>query len=110
MCQDAEFLSLMKQHTDVCTQVQLNADVNPWLKALNVALSSPTLCGAEPCTDIIARTVSRGGFTAVVCMLLAVLCSPYVLMPMVQRSKRWVVDEHANAYIPHTYTHKSVYH
>lgn len=47
MCQDAEFLSLMKQHTDVCAQVQLNADVNPWLKALNVALSSPTLCGTE---------------------------------------------------------------
>eukprot|EP00961_Rhodomonas_salina_P027690 373982-Rhodomonas_salina.1 len=42
MCSDPEFVQMMKQHTDVCAQVQRDADVNPWLKALNVALNTPT--------------------------------------------------------------------
>lgn len=48
--------------------------------------------------------VSRGGFTAIVCILLAALCSPYVLLPVLTRWKRWFVEDPVPpACIPYNY-------
>eukprot|EP00961_Rhodomonas_salina_P002346 32526-Rhodomonas_salina.2 len=82
----------MKQHTDICAQVQRDAKVNPWLKALNVALNTPTLCGSEPCWDKLQNFVSRCGWTAVGCCLLVALFSPQVLLPSVRRTRHWALQ------------------
>lgn len=93
MCGDAQFVAMMRQHTDVCIKVQHNAEVNPWLKALDVALNTPTLCGDEACTDIAARLLARGGWTAVGCVLLLIVFSPNVLIPLLRRTQRYVTTD-----------------
>ena len=103
MCLDPEFLSVIKQHADICTQVQRDADVNPWLKALNVALAAPTLCGEEACSEIISRVCMRGGWTFVVCVLLVIVFSPHVLMPLFKTTQRAFVRDSnmvCDAYYP----------
>ena len=96
MCGEAEFLSIMKQHNDICSEVQHDAQVNPWLRALDKALNSPTLCGAEPCADIIGRWCVKGGWTGVGCCVLVFLFMPQVLMRLITLSYAWSVGQDAH--------------
>lgn len=89
MCADPEFLAIMKQHNDICTEVQHDAQINPWLRALDKSLNSATLCGGEACMDILGRWCVKGGWTGVGCCILVILFMPHVLMRFVTLSFGW---------------------
>jgi hypothetical protein len=109
MCLDPEFYSIIKQHADVCIQVQKDAEVNPWLKALNIALAAPTLCGQEACSDIITRVCVRGGWTAVVCALLVIIFSPHVLMPLFRATRQVFIHDGTQYMTQYTPTTRKYY-
>eukprot|EP00961_Rhodomonas_salina_P202003 2724590-Rhodomonas_salina.2 len=88
-CYDQRFVQMMQQHPEVCARALHEAEMNPWLTALNEAASTPTLCGEEECSTIIARLFARGGWTALGCAIIVVIFSPQMLMPLVNRSKSW---------------------
>jgi len=79
LCGDAEFVAMMQQHADVCANVQVAAEINPWLKALNVALASPTLCGRDACVDLLARLFSWSGWSGVMFSVALACCAPQLV-------------------------------
>lgn len=88
LCSDMDFVVMMKQHADVCSQVQVNAEVIPWLKALNVALASPTLCGRDACVDVLGRLVVWSGWTGALSAIAVALCMPQLLRSLLPRQRR----------------------
>lgn len=98
LCSDLEFVAMMKQHADVCSQVQVDAWVKPWLKALNVALTSPTLCGRETCIELLSRLSIWGGWTGTLTGIAIALCMPQLLFLVFrqQRAPRYYVNTDPN--------------
>lgn len=79
LCSDIEFVAMMKQHADVCSRVQMDADINPWLKALNIALDSPSVCGRETCIELLSRFFVWGGWTGFFSSIAIALVMPQLL-------------------------------
>jgi len=79
LCSDFEFVAMMKQHNDVCSRVQVDANVNCFLKALNLALSAPTFCGQETCVYLLWRITVWSGWTGILSLLAAGLCMPQIM-------------------------------
>lgn len=89
LCSDVEFVAMMKQHADVCSQVQVDAWVNPWLKALNVALTSPTLCGRDACVDLLMRLSIWSGWTGILSAIAVALCVPQIIRSLFRARRAW---------------------
>ena len=104
-CHDPAFVQMMQQHPEVCARALLEAEVNPWLAALNVAANTPTLCGDEPCTSIAARLFARGGWTAIGCAMLVIIFSPQVLMPLLYRAGPRLAKQDSHWPVTVSYTH-----
>lgn len=59
-CQDPQFYSHMRRHTDVCVLVQRNAERSPWLFAMNALADTAHICGRYSCQDMIVSLGDRG--------------------------------------------------
>lgn len=79
LCSDVDFVAMMKQHNDVCSRVQVDASVNCFLKALNLALSAPTFCGKETCVYLLWRISVWSGWTGIFSLLALALCMPQII-------------------------------
>lgn len=92
LCADVEFVAMMQQHSDVCSNVQVAANVNPWLKALDTALTSPTLCGTEACVDVLAKLSIWSGWTGILSGIAVALCMPQLLRWFMRPRSVWPND------------------
>jgi hypothetical protein len=97
-CASPEFYSNMRQHTELCNQVMLNAARSPMLIALNEVASTAHLCGRYSCTEAVV-TLSRAGWPVVVTVVAILLIAPTIL---VRFARMLVVHQHKDdALLPH---------
>lgn len=59
-CREPDFFSNMRQHTDLCAQVEQGARASILLHALNVVCTTAHLCGQRQCADYLNDLVVRG--------------------------------------------------
>lgn len=59
-CKDPDFYSNMRQHTNLCLQVEKNAQSSIALTALNTMVATTHLCGTRQCADYMQDMVLRG--------------------------------------------------
>jgi hypothetical protein len=78
-CASPEFYSNMRQHTELCNTVMLNAARSPLLIALNDVASTAHLCGRYSCTEAVV-SLSEAGWPVIVAVVCTLLVAPSILM------------------------------
>ena len=89
-CASPEFYSNMRQHTELCNTVMLNASRSPILIALNDVASTAHLCGRNSCADAIV-SLSNAGWPVIVTVVLILIVLPTIL---VRVARMLVVHQH----------------
>lgn len=83
-CTEPEFYSNMKQHSDLCNQVEINARRSTFLTALHIVLDSTYLCGYESCLTLLGNITSwmiGAGLPVVIFIVVLLLLTPTLLYP-----------------------------
>jgi hypothetical protein len=88
-CSDPNFYTNMRQHADLCAQVQLNFQRIPFLVGLNAVANTAHLCGRHSCADAVIY-VSNGGWPVLVTVALTCMMAPMLVM----RVTNWLVCDH----------------
>ena len=97
-CASPEFYSNMRQHTELCNQVMLNAARSPLLIALNEVAGTAHLCGRYSCTDTVLA-LSRAGWPVIATVVVVLLIAPTIL---VRVARMLVVHQHRDdPFLPH---------
>ncbi len=91
-CADPNFYTNMRQHTDLCANVQRNFERIPFLVGLNAVADTAHLCGRYSCADTVIY-LSRGGWPVLVTVALSCLFAPMLLM----RVARMLVSDHSSS-------------
>lgn len=78
-CALPEFYSNMRQHTDLCNAVRLNAERSPVLYALNEVANTAHLCGRYSCAEALAL-LSGAGWPALLGLAAILLTAPSLLL------------------------------
>jgi hypothetical protein len=95
-CQDADFYSNMRQHTDLCAQVETNARSSVWLHALNMVFTSGHMCGARACMDYVHDLMLQGLlWPALVVVCLFVIMIPSIITSMARSRIMHAQDTYA---------------
>lgn len=85
-CRNADFYMKMRQHTDVCAQVEANYRQSKILKAATVVVSGTYLCGSNSCVSLVDDVTSSRGFVWICLLCCAAL---YALAWIVQGRIFW---------------------
>jgi hypothetical protein len=88
-CKEPDFYANMRQHTDVCAQVEKNARASVLLHALNVAFTTPgNFCGSkQSCLDYLNDLVVRGLMWPLVAVIgIFMIMVPSILSSIARRS------------------------
>ena len=93
-CADPNFYTNMRQHTDLCANVQRNFERIPFLVGLNAVADTAHLCGRYSCADTVIY-LSRGGWPVLVTVALSCLFTPMLLMRV---ARLLVSDNHSGYY------------
>lgn len=83
-CQEPEFYSNMKQHSDLCNQVEINARRSTFLTALHIVLDNTYLCGYESCLTLLGNITSwmiGAGMPFMIVLIIIILLTPTLLYP-----------------------------
>lgn len=93
-CKEPEFYSNLRQHTDLCTEVEKNARSSLLLVALNKVASNTHACGTVSCLDLVFSMFSRLGWHVALLLLALVLVAPNFIYAMLlqchqQRQKKF---------------------
>jgi hypothetical protein len=75
-CNNPEFYSNIRQHTDICTEVAKNAKSSLLLKALYKVASSTHICGRESCMETLYGLILRFGWQATLLAALIMVVAP----------------------------------
>jgi hypothetical protein len=105
-CKEAEFYSNMRQHTDICAQVEQNAMQWVLLHSLNTVCTTAHMCGSRSCMEYVNDLVVRGiawPVAAVVCLF--VITIPSIITSMASRTMWRAFDSHARKTPPKTMLH-----
>ena len=85
-CNDPEFYANLRQHSDICTEVENNARASLLLRALSKVMErSMHICGNVSCTEAIYTLGFRMGWHAVIIGIVLLIAAPNILL-MVLRS------------------------
>jgi hypothetical protein len=103
-CASPEFYSNMRQHTELCNMVMLNAARSPLLIALNDVAGTAHLCGRNSCADAV-MALSKAGWPVIFIAVAVLFITPTILMRVarmlvVHHHHREGVDEFRHA-LPH---------
>ena len=79
-CALPEFYSNLRQHTDLCNAVRLNAERSPLLIALNEVAGTAHICGRLSCFDML----SNAGWPVILTAVFVVLFMPSVFFRLVR--------------------------
>lgn len=89
-CKDPEFYSNLRQHTDLCTEVEKNARASLFLTALNSVASQTHACGTVSCLDLIFNMFSKLGWHVAALLLALMVLAPNLLyMLLLRKEKKW---------------------
>ncbi len=102
-CDDPQFYSNLKQHSDLCQSVQINFERSPLLVALNAVSETAHLCGRYSCTENLVA-ISKGGWPVILCVGLVSLLTPTLLVQvmrllMTSRSELPTSNYHAGKFL-----------
>jgi hypothetical protein len=78
-CDDPQFYSNLKQHSDLCQSVQINFERSPLLVALNAVSETSHLCGRYSCTENLV-SISKGGWPVILSVGIISLIAPTLLV------------------------------
>jgi hypothetical protein len=78
-CALPEFYSNLRQHTDLCNNVRLNAERSPLLIALNEVANTAHLCGRYTCAEALAA-LSGAGWPALLGLAAVLLLAPSLVV------------------------------
>lgn len=79
-CNDPEFYSNIRQHTEICTHVAENAKSSLILKALHLMSQTTYLCGDRACAEVVRTTLARLTWQAAVSLGFLALIFPNALL------------------------------
>ena len=82
-CGQPDFYMKLKQHTDLCQDVEANARKNILLHSVTSALQNTKLCGFDTCGSIAQRvvdTLMRGGVFMLACIIMLLIAVPLMLV------------------------------
>jgi len=83
-CDQPEFYSNMRQHSDLCNDVRRNAERSPVLIALNEVAGTAHLCGRYICVESLAFLSSSAGWPVLAAIVVTVVLAPTVLVRIVR--------------------------
>jgi hypothetical protein len=93
-CKNPEFYSNIRQHTDLCQQVEHHAQTWILLTALNAMLTRNQWCGAkQSCAEYIHHLLVQGfAWPMVACFALLMVALPYIIAAKAKQSmqKMWM--------------------
>ena len=92
-CANPEFFSNMRRHSDVCIDVQRNAELNPIFVALDAVANTAHLCGRYSCSDVIIY-LSNGGWPVLLTVGFTCLFAPMMLA----KAARVLVQHNGDSY------------
>jgi hypothetical protein len=78
-CSEPEFFFKLKEHTDICHEVERLNRSNAYLNALYIVVNGSHLCGESPCIDTVQSVVAKLGWQALVILVLCILFSPNLI-------------------------------
>ena len=78
-CALPEFYSNLRQHTDLCNNVRLNAERSPLLIALNEVANTAHLCGRYTCAEALAM-LSGAGWPGLLGIAAVLLVAPSLVV------------------------------
>lgn len=100
-CQDPEFYSKMRHHTDLCAQVESNARTSVLLHSLNQVFTSGHMCGSKACMDYINDLMLQGLlWPALVVICVFVIMIPSIITSMA-RSRIWHSYDYRARHLPY---------
>ncbi len=95
-CRDAEFYSNMRQHTDLCAQVEHRAMQWVFLHALNKMFTTSHICGEKPCLGYLNDLIVRGiAWPAAIILCLFIVTIPSIITSMASKSIWHATDQRA---------------
>lgn len=111
-CDDPEFYSNMRQHTDLCTEVANNARSSLILKAIYKVASNTHLCGSSSCVEAAYTFVLRFGWQATLLVALIMIVAPnfvfailrHVQQQRILKAKEESMMHSASCYYPPLYS------
>ena len=82
-CRKPEFYAHMKHHSALCDQVEVHAKGSLYLAAAMHLVQATYLCGYEPCSTVIDRTLDwMCGHTVLFsCLALVIMFLPTIVLP-----------------------------
>jgi len=83
-CDQPEFYSNMRQHSDLCNDVRRNAERSPVLIALNEVAGTAHLCGRYSCVESLAFLSTSAGWPVLAAIVVTVVLAPTVLVRIVR--------------------------
>jgi hypothetical protein len=108
-CKDAEFYSNMRQHTDLCAQVEHRALQWLLLHALNKVFTTTHICGERPCIEYINDLVVRGiAWPAAIILCIFVVTIPSIITSMASRSLWHASDRRARGNMGGLSSHRAL--
>jgi len=78
-CALPEFYSNLRQHTDLCNAVRLNAERSPVLLAMNEVANTAHLCGRYSCTEAVTM-ISSAGWPVIFALTVTLLMAPSLIL------------------------------
>ena len=90
-CSEPEFYSNIRQHTDLCTEVEKNARTSLFLTALNSVALQTHACGSLSCLDLVFTAFSKLGWHVALLLLALVVVAPnfiYMMLLQFQQHRR----------------------
>ena len=96
-CGKPDFYLNLKQHSDLCAEVERNARRNVLLHCVQSALKQTELCGFISCTELannIVQTVIRGGIFTIALAVAIVLCVPVLAVYLYRVLAQNIADAH----------------
>ena len=82
-CGEPDFYMHLKQHTDLCENVEANARRNILLHSVTSALQKTKLCGFDSCETLAIKfvdTLMRGGVFMLSCLIILLVAVPCMIV------------------------------
>jgi hypothetical protein len=96
-CGKPDFYLNLKQHSDLCAEVERNARRNVLLHCIQAALKQTELCGFVSCTELaqnIMQAIVRGGIFTIAVAVGIVLCIPLLAVTLWRMLSESIAESH----------------
>lgn len=107
-CEDPEFFSNIRHHTNICTEVSANSKANVFLKALSVASDTTHLCGSASCAETLRAAVAKLTWQALVALGVFAMIFPNFIYGLCRALRSYDKNDRGDLYRGHHQSHHSM--